>query len=181
MFSIDSRLLGDGFRFSPRTGELGLLPNGEAGNEDPLVGVRVNRNSFADNCQYVLLEMNISDQPSAVFSSGLTPTDESSDDINPILSSFCIRFRPRKTPSRLIFMRHSPLGFPASGVFFDASVVIYGEGSFKWKYQYSDAHSIIAICLVGLVGALKSLLEGLEMEDIKRLSLRRVGCLNGWM
>ena len=179
--SDDSRLLGEWFRSPPRTGELGRLANGVAGKEEPFVGLSVKRNSFADNCQYVLLEMNISDQPSGVFSSGVIPTDESSDDINPILSSFCIRFRPRSTPSLLIFMRHSPRGFPASGVFFDSSVVRYGDGSFRWKYQYSDAQSIIAICLVGLVGALKSLLDGFEMEDIKRLSLRKVGSLKGWI
>lgn len=143
--------------------------------------MRVKRNSLAGNCQYVLLEVNISDHPSAVFSSGVVPTDESSDDISPILSSFWMRFRPRSTPSRLIFMRHSPFGFPVSGVFFDSSVVKNGAGSFRWKYQYSDAHNIIAICLVGLVGALKSLLEGIEIDDMKRLSLRKVGSLNGWI
>lgn len=145
------------------------------------MGVRVKRNSFADNCQYVLLEINISDHPSGVFSSGIVPTDESSDEINPILSSFWIRFRPRNTPSRLIFMRHSPLGFAASGMFFDSLVVRYVQGSCRWKYQYSEAQSIIAICRVGLVGALKLLLEGFEMEDMKRLSLRNVGCLKGWI
>lgn len=129
--SDESLLFGERFRCSPRTGELGRLPNGDAGNEDPFVGVRVKRNSLADNCQYVLLEMNISDQPSGVFSSGVIPTDESSDDTNPILSSFWIRFRPRSTPSRLIFMRHSPFGFAASGVFFDSSVVKCGDGSFR--------------------------------------------------
>jgi hypothetical protein len=56
--------------------------------DDPFVGERVKRNSFADNCQYVLLETNISDQPPGVFSSTVTPTEESSDDISPILSSF---------------------------------------------------------------------------------------------
>jgi hypothetical protein len=67
--------------------------------------------------------MNISDHPSGVFSSTLMPTAESSDVINPILSSFCIKFRPRKTPSLLMFIRQSPRGFPASGVIFEASVV----------------------------------------------------------
>ena len=87
------------------------------------------RNNFPDSCQNALRDINISDQPSTVFSSGLTPTVESSDEISPILSSFCIRFRPLSTPSRLIFMRHSPLGFPISGVFLEASVVRYGDGS----------------------------------------------------
>ena len=177
--SDESLLFGDWFRFSPRTGELGRLPNGDAGNEDPAVAVSVKRNSFADSCQYVRLEMNISDQPTGVFSSGTTPTDESSQDTNPILSSFWIKFRPRSTPSRLILMRHSPLGLPASGVFFDCSVFKYGDGSCRWKYQYRDAHNIIAICRVGLAGALKSLLEGFEIDDMKRLSLRNVGCLKG--
>jgi hypothetical protein len=89
----------------------------------------VNKNSFADSCQNVLFEINISDHPSAVFSSTFMPTEESSDVINPILSSFCIKFRPRSTPSLLMLIRQSPRGFPASGVCFDASVVRYGEGS----------------------------------------------------
>jgi hypothetical protein len=143
--------------------------------------VNVKRKSFADNCQNVRLEVNISDQPLGVFSSGSMPTAESSDVTRPILSSFCIKFRPLRTPSRLIFIRHSPLGFPTSGVLFDASVVRYGDGSFKWKYQYREAHSIIAICRVGLVGVLKSLLEGFDIEDMKRLSFCNVGCLKGWM
>ena len=73
---------------SPRTGELGLLPNGDPGNEAPVVGLRVNKNSFADICQNDLLDVNISAQPSTVFSSGLWPTVESSEVINPIRSSF---------------------------------------------------------------------------------------------
>ena len=108
---------------APYTGELGRLPYGLPGKEDPLAGLSVKRNCLAGNCQNALLVVNISDQPSGVFSSELTPTEESSDVIRPIRSSFCMRFRPRNTPSRLMFIRHSPLGFPSSGVFFDASVV----------------------------------------------------------
>lgn len=144
-----------------------------------MAGVKVNRKSFADNCQNVRLEVNISDHPLGVFSSGSIPTDESSAVTSPILSSFWIKFLPLRTPSRLIFMRQSPRGFPTSGVLFDAFVTRYGDGSFKWKYQYREAHSIMAICRVGLVGVLKSLLEGLEMEDMKRLSFCNVGCLKG--
>jgi hypothetical protein len=107
----------------PYTGELGRLPYGLPGKDDMLTGLSVKRNSLAGSCQNADLVVNISDQPSGVFSSWLTPTAESSDVIRPIRSSFCIRFRPRNTPSRLIFMRHSPLGFPSSGVFCDASVV----------------------------------------------------------
>lgn len=164
---------------SPCTGELGRLLYGEPGKDIPVVGVSVKRNNFGDNCQNVCLDINISDQPSGVFSSGFKPTDESSDINNPIRSSFCIRFRPLKTPSLLIFMRQFPLGFPTSGVFFDASEIRYGDGAVWWKYQYREAQSIIAICLVGLVGALKSLLEGFEMEDMNRLSFCKVGCLYG--
>lgn len=87
------------------------------------------RNNLAESCQNVLLEENISDHPSGVLSSGLIPTLESSEVIKPILSNFCIKFRPRKTPSRLMLMRHSPLGFPSFGVLFEASVVRYGDGS----------------------------------------------------
>jgi hypothetical protein len=39
----------------------------------------------------------------------------------------------------------------------------------------------MAICLLGLDGDLKSLLEGFEMEDIKRVSFCKVGFLNGWI
>jgi hypothetical protein len=63
-------LFGEGFLFSPRTGELGRLPYGVAGKTDPVVGVSVKRNNFAESCQNVLLEMNISVHPSTVFSSG---------------------------------------------------------------------------------------------------------------
>lgn len=114
--------LGERFLWSPRTGELGLLPYGDPGKEDPTVGVRVNKKSFADSCQKTLLDVNISDQPVGVFSSGSSPTDESSDMINPIRSSFCIKFRPRNTPSLLIFIRQSPFGFAVSGTSFEASV-----------------------------------------------------------
>jgi hypothetical protein len=37
----------------------------------------------------------------------------------------------------------------------------------------------MAICLVGLVGALKSLLEGFEIDEMKRLSFCSVGFLKG--
>lgn len=96
---------------------------------DPPAGVRVNRNSLAESCQNVLLEVNISDHPSGVFSSVLMPTLELAEVIKPILSSFCIKFRPRNTPSRLMFMRHSPLGLPSGGVSFEAWVVRDREGS----------------------------------------------------
>ena len=107
----------------PYTGELGLLPYGLPGKEDTLAGLSVKRNNLAGICQNALLVVNISDQPSGVFSSWLMPTVESSDVIRPMRSSFCMRFRPRNTPSRLIFIRHSPLGFPSSGVFWEASLV----------------------------------------------------------
>jgi hypothetical protein len=129
--SSESLLFGEGFLGSPRTGELGRLLYGDAGKDDPVVGVSVKRKSFAESCQNVLLDVNISDQPFGVFSSGSTPTAESSDEISPILSSFCIKFLPRNTPSRLIFIRQSPLGFPAAGVLFEDSFVMYGNGSFK--------------------------------------------------
>jgi hypothetical protein len=129
MFSADSLLLGELFRSVPRTGELGRLPRGVPGNEEPVVGVRVKRKSFAESCQNVRRDVNISDHPSGVFSSGANPTLESSDVISPIRSSFGMRFRPRNTPSRFILIRHSPLGLPSSGVFFEDSVIRYGEGS----------------------------------------------------
>lgn len=78
----------------PYTGELGRLLYGLPGNEDPFAGERVNRNSFAGICQNALLVVNISDQPFGVFSSWLIPTEESSEVISPIRSSFCIKFRP---------------------------------------------------------------------------------------
>ena len=139
------------------------------------------RNSLADSCQNVRRDMNISDQPSAVSSSTLIPTDESSVVIRPIRSSFCMRYLPRSTPSLLIFMRHSPLGRASFGVSFDSSVVRNCSGSFKWKYQYRVAQSIIAISRVGLVEAWKSLGLGFDIIEITRLSLRRVGFLKGWI
>ncbi|KAG7152102.1 hypothetical protein HYQ46_012071 [Verticillium longisporum] len=95
--------------------------------------------------------------------------------MRPMRSSLGMRLRPRKTPSRLTLMRHSPLGLAPSGVCFDASVVRYGWGSGWWKYQYRVTQSIMAICLVGLAAGLKSLLEGFEMEEMKRLSFCKVG------
>lgn len=120
--SPDSLLLGEWFLGSPRTGEVGRLPFGEQGNEGPLVGVSVNKNNLADSCQNVLLDINISDQPSAVFSSTFNPTDESSDVISPIRSNFGSRFLPLNMPSRFMFIFHSPFGLPAPGVFLEVSV-----------------------------------------------------------
>lgn len=114
---------------SPRTGEFGRLLYGDPGKVEPVVGVSVKRKSFADSCQNVILEMNISDHPSGVFSSGLKPTEESSDVSKPMRSSFCIKFRPLNTPSRLILIRQSPFGLPISGVFLEDAVVKNGDGS----------------------------------------------------
>lgn len=125
--SADSLLLGEEFLSAVPIGELGRLPYGEL--VDPLACGSVKRNNFADNCQNIRREMNISDHPSGVFSSGFMPTEESSDVTKPILSSFWIKLRPRRTPSRLILMRQSAFGFPASGVFFEASVTRWGDGS----------------------------------------------------
>ena len=75
-------------------------------------------------------------------------------------------------------MRQSAFGFPLSGVFFEASVVTKGEGSVWWKYQYRVAHSIMAICLVGLAGALKSSVLGKDIELMNRQSFCRVGFEN---
>jgi hypothetical protein len=73
---------------------------------------------------------------------------------------------PLKTPSLLMFMRHSPLGLPASAVFFESAFVTCSVGSGWWKYQYSVAHSIIAIWRVGDAAGLNSLLLGFEMDEI---------------
>lgn len=125
--SVESLLLAeDWLLVVSRMGELGRLLCGEARD---IFGLKVKRNSRADSCQKALLEVNMFDHPSGVFSSIARPTDESSDIINPILSSFCIKLRPRSTPSLLTCMRQSAFGFPASGVFFEAAVVIYGDGS----------------------------------------------------
>ena len=72
----------------PNTGELGLLPYGLPGKEDPIAGLSVKRNNLAGICQNALLVANMSDQPSGVFSSWLMPTAESSDVIRPMRSSF---------------------------------------------------------------------------------------------
>jgi hypothetical protein len=63
-------------------------------------------------------------------------------------------------------MRHSPLGFPSSTVLLDCAVVTRVSGSGWWKYHHSVAQSIIAICRVGELLSLKSLLFGFEMDDM---------------
>jgi len=39
----------------------------------------------------------------------------------------------------------------------------------------------MAICLIGLAAGRKLELEGFEMDEMKRLSLCRVGLLNEWI
>ena len=81
-------------------------------------------------------------------------------------SSFGNTTFPLKMPSRLMPILHSPLGFPASAVFFDMAFVTCSVGSGWWKYQYNVAHSIIAMCRVGEAAALYSLLLGFDTEEI---------------
>lgn len=69
-------------------------------------------------------------------------------------------------PSLLMLMRHSPFGLPGSGVFCESLVARLRLGSGWWKYQYKVAHSIMAIWRVGEEAGLKSLLEGLDMDDM---------------
>lgn len=98
------------------------------------------------------------------------PTHESSLAIKPILSSFCMTFLPLKIPSRLILILQSTFGLPASGVSADASVRTDMLGGSLWKYHHSVAHSIRAICLVGDVGPLKSLLDGIDIDEMNTVS-----------
>jgi len=65
-----------------------------------------------------------------------------------------------------MLMRHSPRGLPSSAVLADSAVVMRVSGSGWWKYQYNVAHSIMAICRLADVAGLKSLLLGLEMEEM---------------
>ena len=51
------------------------------------------------------------------------PTQESSEAIKPMRSSFCKVFFPLNIPSLLILIRQSSFGLPASGVREEASVV----------------------------------------------------------
>ena len=48
-------------------------------------------------------------------------------------------------------------------------------GADWWKYQYNVIQSIMAMCLVGLVAGLKSLLLGLLMLEMNKLSFCSVG------
>ena len=86
--------------------------------------------------------------------------------MRPMRSSLGNTTLPLKTPSLLMLILHSPFGFPASAVFLDSELVTCSVGSGWWKYQYRVAHSIIAIWRVGDAAGLKSLLLGLEMEDM---------------
>ena len=57
----------------------------------------------------------------------------------------------------------------------EASVCRICEGAGWWKYQYKVTHSIMAICRVGLAAGLKSLLAGVDTEEMNRLSFWSVG------
>lgn len=63
----------------------------------------------------------------------------------------------------------------APRISYDAATRV-GIGT-RWKYHHKVAHSIIAICRVGDVAGLKSVLLGFEMEEMKRKSLDNVGDL----
>jgi hypothetical protein len=63
----------------------------------------------------------------------------------------------------------------------EAWVVSVVDGAGWWKYQYRVAQSIMAIWRVGLAAGLNSLLEGLEMDEMKRLSWCSVGLVKEWM
>lgn len=136
------------------------------------------------NCQNARRLTNMLFQPSPVLltpSSVSNPTELSSVAIKPMRSSFGMRCLLLKIPSRLMFILHSPFGFPASGVLAEAAVESCGSGSGWWKYHQSVAHNIIAICRVGLVGGRNSWLLGLLILLMKRWSFFRVGCLKRWM
>jgi hypothetical protein len=140
----------------------------------PLLGWRVKRNSRPGICQNIRLDTNMRAQLSPL-SSRLVPTEELEVAIKPILSSFGIRFRPRSTPSLVMLIFQSPLGLPQGGVSLEASVSRTWEGSGWWKYQYRVTQSIMAIWRVGLAAGLNSLLEGLAIDEMKSLSLSKVG------
>ena len=165
---------------SVRIGEPGRLLTGEPGWELWRVGCRVKRKRPLGICQKVRLETNISSQP-WWFSSMPVPTAESIVLIKPMRSSLGIMFRVRRTPSRLMRMRHSPRGRASGGVPRDSLVSRYGSGSGCWKYQYRVIHIIRAIWREALAGGRKSLLEGLEMEEMKTVSFCKVGLLYLWM
>lgn len=157
------------------TGELERLAVGEPGCE---CGARrslgwVKRKSLPGICQNILRDTNMRFQPWPLSSQSV-PTADSNVVMRPMRSSFGMRCRPLSTPSRLMPMRHSPRGFPESGVALEASVSSVACGSGWWKYQYSVTHSIMAIWRVGLAAGLESLL-GLEMEEMKSLSFWSVG------
>lgn len=103
-------------------GELGRLPYGDPVDR-PETGLSEKRNNLAESCQNDRRDTNISSHPAAALSLKLHPTVESSEVIKPIRSNFWSKFRPRKMPSLFMLIRQSPLGLPASGVLFEASVV----------------------------------------------------------
>lgn len=133
------------------------------------------RKSLASICQKARRETNMSVQPSGLRASCSIPTDDSSDVIKPMRSSFCRVLRDLNMPSLRILMRQSALGRPNSGVAEESSVFMCGDGGSFWKYQHSVAHNIMATCREGEAGVLKSLLEGTETEDMKRESPCNVG------
>lgn len=167
---------------SPWAGDPGRLGVGDAVPDrvNLVVGWSVKRNNRPGVCQNNLRETNMLAHWSSVSSSAV-PTAELKLAIKPMRSSFGIRFLPFSRPSLLMRTRHSPRGLPAAGVNREASVVRADGGAFWWKYQHSVTHSIMATCRVGLAAGLKSWLEGLDMDEMKRLSFWRVGLVKAWM
>ena len=103
------------------------------------MGDRVNRKRRASSCQKERWLTNISVHPSPYLSSASAPTQESSLLISPIRSSFWSRCLPLKIPSRLMLMRHSPFGLPASGTFRLTPAVKCGFGADLGKGQHKRA------------------------------------------
>jgi hypothetical protein len=150
-------------------GEDGREGYGEPEGKGELVlanGERVNRYILGSSCQKVLRLTNMCVQPSGDESSCAHPTVESSLAMSPMRSNLGSTTFPLNTPSLLMFMRHSPFGFPASAVFLESAFVTCSVGSGWWKYQYSVAHSIMAIWRVGEAAGLNSLLLGFDMEEM---------------
>ena len=120
------------FASDPSAGDDGREGYGEPDGKGELVlanGERVKRYILGSSCQKVLRLTNMRVQPSGDDSSCAHPTVESSLAMSPMRSNLGSTTLPLNTPSLLMFMRHSPFGFPASAVFLEIAFVTCSVGS----------------------------------------------------
>lgn len=96
---------------------LGEMKGDDGAECSGFAGTSVKTKIRGSICQKLRRLTNMRDQaPDSCVSLGSSPTEDSSDAMSPMRSSFCSRLRPLKIPSLLRWMRHSPFGLPVSGV-----------------------------------------------------------------